>query len=56
MINIILAKSPAAVEKLKNLQVALADLEGVEIPYNIIRQLLEPLDKWLTEYLQEARK
>jgi hypothetical protein len=34
-------------QKLKNFKIALEELDGVKIPFNIIKNLLEPLSDWL---------
>jgi hypothetical protein len=40
-------------DKLKTLSEAIAKLEGVPIPWNIIKHLLIPLDAWLDGVLED---
>ncbi|MDP1539152.1 MAG: hypothetical protein Q8L72_00655 [Moraxellaceae bacterium] len=40
-------------EKIKNLKTAIDGLEGIPIPYNIIKNQLEPLRRWCIEMLEE---
>lgn len=42
--------------KLEALRQAIHDLEGVEIPYNIIKQNIAPLQKWLDEDEEKNKK
>ena len=42
--------------KLKNLLDAIYDLEDVNIPFNIIRQNILPLQKWLEEQIPEHER
>lgn len=42
--------------KLKNLLDAIYDLEGVDIPFNIIRQNIIPLQKWLETQVPESER
>ena len=36
-------------EKLANLKRAIEELEGVEVPYNLIKHCLVPLSEWLSQ-------
>ena len=40
-------------EKLRELQKAIQNLEGVPIPYNLIKDGFEPISEWLKGELQE---
>ena len=42
--------------KLKNLLDAIYDLEDVNIPFNIIRQNILPLQKWLETQVPENER
>lgn len=39
------------IEKLENLEKAIADLEGLSIPFNIIMDCFKPIKDWLKEEL-----
>jgi len=39
------------IEKLSNLKKAIDELEGIMIPFNIIKENIEPLKKWLEHTL-----
>lgn len=39
-------------EKLIDLKKAIENLEGVEVPFNVIKQNIQPLFKWLKEILK----
>ncbi len=41
-------------QKLINLSKAIGELEGIEIPFNIIKQNIMPLKEWLNSTLKEV--
>ena len=43
-------------EKLKMLDKALKNLEGVKVPYNLICQYFSPLQKWLNKIIRGNEK
>ena len=40
-------------EKLKDLKTSIERLEGIAIPFNIIRSCIAPLNEWVGEVLSE---
>ena len=40
-------------EKIRNLKTAIDELEGLPIPYNIIKHHIEPLREWCIQMLEE---
>ena len=43
------------IQKLKNTQTAIRNLQGVLIPYNIIKHNLIPFSEWLNETLKKEK-